>query len=330
MRGCGDDDILYRMLRLLLMMLLAAMIPPLTGCGDSQPDPATDADPDQDVLHIYIPANRIDPDIPTQYQRVTGTRVVVTDDPAAHVDLRIVSGHSVPALVADNDIQPLNHDNLPNLGNLGPPFDNPPYDPGNTHSIPYRWESIGLLYRADIVGEIQPTWNHLFNPPTTSPPFTVLLDDNVLLAIARIHLQAADETDRPVDLQQVAAAVTQLRESPRYRDDSADAAIMLAGSAAAHRAMNDKPSLRFVIPREGSVIRVGVMVIPANADRPGEAHRFINYLLDPQIGAQLADESGAATPNDAARRYIRPPDRADPTLYPPPDVMNQLQFLGNE
>ena len=103
------------------------------------------------------------------------------------------------------------------------------------------------------------------------------------------------------------------------------AAIVYSGEAA--RAMTDDASLRYIIPREGSQIWVDNLCIPAKAPHRDLAEKFINYMLDAKVGARLSNFLQFATPNAAAKAFIRPEDLKNPAIYPPAEVMAKLEFL---
>jgi len=65
----------------------------------------------------------------------------------------------------------------------------------------------------------------------------------------------------------------------------------------------------------------------AQAPHRDLAEKFINFILDAKIGAQLSNFTQFATPNKAARPFIRPEDLKNPAIYPLPEVMARLEFL---
>ena len=56
------------------------------------------------------------------------------------------------------------------------------------------------------------------------------------------------------------------------------------------------------------------------------AEKFINYILDAKIGAQLANYIRYATPNAAARPYLNESDRKNRAIYPTDEQMKTLEF----
>jgi spermidine/putrescine transport system substrate-binding protein len=68
------------------------------------------------------------------------------------------------------------------------------------------------------------------------------------------------------------------------------------------------------------------MAIPAKAPHPDAAHKWINWILDPKVGAKLSNYNRYATPNQASLPYILPKDKASDEIYPGEETMKRLHF----
>ena len=64
--------------------------------------------------------------------------------------------------------------------------------------------------------------------------------------------------------------------------------------------------IRYSIPREGAVIWFDAAAIPTDAPHPNNAHRLINFLMDPAIAAENSNSINFANGNVAAQRMPRP------------------------
>ena len=89
----------------------------------------------------------------------------------------------------------------------------------------------------------------------------------------------------------------------------------------------DPKNIGVVIPQEGAFLYLDNMAIPINAPNPDAAHKWINWILEPEIGAWLSNYNKFPTPNKAALPHIDKDDRKNPNLYPPPEVLERLFFL---
>jgi putrescine transport system substrate-binding protein len=58
------------------------------------------------------------------------------------------------------------------------------------------------------------------------------------------------------------------------------------------------------------------MVIPADAPNVDNAHKFINYILRPEVHATLTNKLYYANPNKEARRFVRPEIASNAMVFP--------------
>jgi putrescine transport system substrate-binding protein len=58
------------------------------------------------------------------------------------------------------------------------------------------------------------------------------------------------------------------------------------------------------------------MVIPADAPHPNNAHKFINYILKPEVHASITNKVFYANPNKESRKFIKPEVANNPTVFP--------------
>ncbi len=85
----------------------------------------------------------------------------------------------------------------------------------------------------------------------------------------------------------------------------------------------------YFIPEEGGVQWVDNMAILADALHPCTSHTFINFILDAENGAALTNYNFYGSPNAAAEPFIDPEILDDPSIYPPPDVLANLEFIAD-
>jgi spermidine/putrescine transport system substrate-binding protein len=251
-------------------------------------------------------------------------------------DLVVPPDHLVPTMVKLNLLAPLRPANLPNLKNLDPQFASPPYDRGNRFSVAYQWGTVGILVRPVAGKPVAETWGLMFDAKQQPGKF-VLIDSvrDCLGAALKFKGHSLNSTEIP-HLKEARDSVIEAKKRAAGFDGSVGAknkvvaksvaaAIVYSGEAA--RAMTDDPSLRYIIPREGSQIWVDNLCIPTKAPHRDLAEKFINYVLDAKVGARLSNFLQFATPNTAARPFIKPADAKNPAIYPPAEVMAKLEFL---
>lgn len=336
-------------LTLVAAAAMAAAVPllALAGCGPRDAGPGAE----KPTLTVYMWSEYIDPEIPKEFERETGIPVRIdvyeaTEDMMAKLqqggdqqyDLLVVSDHAVPALAGLGLLAPLDRARLANAGNVDPRFAAPPYDPEGKWSVPYQWGTVGLMYRKDRLPDFEPTWALLFDPERRRGPFVLVDSMRDMLGVA---LKAAGESVNATDPEVVRAAGERTLAAKRsdlslgFEGGVGGKNKVLSGAAAlavvyngdALRGIEEDPETAFAVPREGSIVWVDAMAIPAHAPHPAEAHRFIDYILRPEVGARLSSFNRYATPNRAALPHVDARDRADPAIYPPPEVMAKLEYI---
>ncbi|MFQ3585242.1 MAG: extracellular solute-binding protein, partial [Cyanobacteriota bacterium] len=88
----------------------------------------------------------------------------------------------------------------------------------------------------------------------------------------------------------------------------------------------ETPEIGYFVPQEGANIWLDTLAIPARAPNPELANRFINFILEPEIGAQLSNYNRFATPNAAALPMIEPEDLENPAIYPDEEILAKLTY----
>jgi spermidine/putrescine transport system substrate-binding protein len=69
-------------------------------------------------------------------------------------------------------------------------------------------------------------------------------------------------------------------------------------------------------------------VILRESSRPELAHKFLDYLLRPEVAKSIVEFSKTATVNEGARRKLPPEVRDNPTLYPPAEVLARAEWFA--
>ena len=254
-------------------------------------------------------------------------------------DIIVPSDYIMPVLIAQNLIQPLDHSKIPNLKNLKPLFRQTGYDPGNRYSVAYQWGTVGLMYRKDRVSaDAVTSWSVLFNVDRQPGPFWLIDGVREMMGIALVYLGKDFNSADPLDLKAAAdllVATKRTRNCLGFKSGVGGKNDVAAGTAVAAIVYNgdaiqsvteDLQHLGFVIPKEGSEIWLDSMCIPSQAPNPDAAHTWINWILEPEVGAALSNYNQYATPNAAAEPFITPEDLTNPGIHPTEEIMKTLHF----
>ena len=82
-------------------------------------------------------------------------------------------------------------------------------------------------------------------------------------------------------------------------------------------------NIAYAIPKEGGNLWFDVLAIPKDATNIKEAHAFINYLLQPEVIAQVSDYVGYANPNPGSDALMEQSIRTNEAVYPPQAVLDR-------
>jgi putrescine transport system substrate-binding protein len=210
---------------------------------------------------------------------------------------------------------------LPNYANLDPALLKrlEKNDPGNQYAVPYLWGTNGIGYNVDKVKAVLgvdkiDSWAVLFEPENMKklPVRRGLprLGGRNAAGGAQLH-GPEPQQHQPRRLQEGrsqaagrAPYVTYFHSS-KYITDLANGDICVAAGfsgdvfQAKARAEEAKKgvNIAYAIPEEGGNLWFDMLAIPKDATNVKEAHAFINYLLKPEVIAQVSDYVGYANPN---------------------------------
>lgn len=249
-------------------------------------------------------------------------------------DVIFPADYMVKIMAAQGLLHELRKENIPNLKNLDERFKNPPYDPEGRYSVAYQWGTTGIGYNVSKVRNPVTGWE-VFWEPEYKGRMTMLDEIRSGLVPALKFLGYSVNTTSPAELQQAKELMFKNKPllkaytSSTYQDllKSGDAWIVVGFSGDIYQVAKDHSEIRYVIPSQGSDMWVDNMCIPATAPNKYTAEVFINYMLRAEVSAAISNYTHYASPNAAARQFMKPEILNDPNIYPPKEVMDKLEFL---
>lgn len=322
---------------------------------------ATAVQAEKRVLHVYHWSDYVAPDTISNFEQKTGIQVVFdVYDNNEVLEAKLLSGRSGYDIVVPSNpflakqikagvYQKLDRNLLPQWDNLNQDLLKTLEisDPGNQYSIPYMWGSIGIGYNLDkvksVLGDVSPdTWDIIFNPEYAARlaecGIAVLDSPTEIIPAAMHYLGLPPDSEKAEDLQQAEALLLKVRphityfHSSKYISDLANGNICVAVGYSGDlyqskaRAQEGTGNVRiaYQIPREGAGTFFDMVGIPADAKNVAEAHEFINYLLQPQVMADLTNYLQFPNANSAATPLVDEEYRNDPGIYPDEAMLKKL------
>ena len=82
--------------------------------------------------------------------------------------------------------------------------------------------------------------------------------------------------------------------------------------------------IAYAVPKEGTQVWFDVFAIPKDAANAAAAHRFIAFMLRPEIIARASNFTQYANANTAATPMVDKAIRDDPNVYPTPELSKRL------
>ncbi len=296
-------------------------------------------------LNIFTWASYINDDIRSGFEKEFGANVTVdtyasNEDLLAKLqagatgyDIIMPSDYMVSILIKLDLLAALSRQNIPNWQNISPLFLGKYYDVQNRYSVPYTFGTAGIAYDSDVVSPAPDSWAVLWDAKYHNQ-FSMLDDQRETLGAA---LKLLGYSLNTTDENELNAAKAQLiAQKPLVKQYKSEAEEVLAAgdvvmahcwSGDAFRAAETRPSIRYVIPKEGSSQFIDTVCIPKSAPHKTLAEQFINYLLRPDVNAKITALTKYGTCVPAAKQYLPQHLREHEFIYPTAEVLDTLEWL---
>ena len=296
-------------------------------------------------LNVFTWAGYVSDDIREGFEKEYGVNVLI-DTYASNEDLlaKLLAGatgydiimpsdYMVSILIKQNLLAELNRDNIPNFQNIGPLFLGKYFDAENRYSIPYTFGTAGIAYDSSVVTPAPDSWTVLWDTQYKNQ-FSMLDDQRETIGAALKMLGYSLNTTDPNKIK--AAKEKLIDQKPLVKQYKSEAEeLLIAGdvvmahcwSGDAFRATETRPTIRYVIPKEGSSQFIDAVCIPKSAPHKALAEQFLNYLLRPEVNAKITAFTKYGTCVPTAKEHLPEHLREHKFIYPPAEVLESLEWL---
>lgn len=316
----------------------------------------------QGVVNVYNWSDYIADDTIAKFEAETGVRVVYdVYDSNEVLEAKLLAGNSgydvvVPTSsflrrqIAAGVYAPLDYAQLPNAEGLDPELMERAagYDEGNAHAVIYMWGTNGIGYNVEAVearlGADAPvdSWDMIFDPENAAKladcGITILDSPTEILPITMNYLGYSPISTDEAELTEAAAVIEAIRPYVRYFHSSqyisdlanGEVCVSIGWSGDVFIAMDRAEAagtgveVGYSIPEEGTLIWFDMMAIPSDAPNPEGAHAFINFVLQPEIMADITNYVYYPNAVPASNEFIAEEIINDPSIYPPEEVLERL------
>src|SRR6478752_2649451 len=215
-------------------------------------------------------------------------------------DVIVPGSEFVQRMIQAKLLEPLDHAKIPNIKNVAPEFiKDAPYDPGRKFSMPYTWLVIGIGYRN--------CFKYLGKSINDDSP-ELIKQAEAMLIKQKPNIKSFHE-DNGQDL---------------LLSGEVDVVMEYNGDIA--QVMTEDDDLNFVVPKEGAMKQSDTLAIPKGAPHPENALKFINFILDANVGAEISKTIKYPSPNAAAVALMPASYKDNPVIFPPAEIMAKCEY----
>lgn len=297
------------------------------------------------TLSVYNFGEYIDPAVIEEFEKANRVDVIyetysTNEEMLAKIkaggnsyDVIFPSAYMLQVMIAQDMLLPLDKAKIPNYSNVDFMFRGLSCDPDDMYSAPYFWGTVGILYNSELVDDQVDSWWALHNLKYFGK--VIMFDsmrDTIGLTLKMLGF-SMNSVD-PVEIEQAKQALMNQKPMVRSYDIDAykdallagDAVMSMAWSGDAFLLMSENPKFKYVIPKEGTGVWVDYMAIPKGSKNAEMAHKFIDFLLDAQVGLKNAVAVGYSTPNSAVKALLPEEVRENKAAYPDGNVFEGSEF----
>ena len=239
----------------------------------------------------------------------------------------------------------LDKSKIPNLANLDPAIQAQlaKMDPGNEHIVDWLWGYTTVGINVDKVKKAlgdkpmpENAWDLVFNADYASKlkscGVAVLDTPSEIMPLALNYLGKDPHSKNADDYKAAGEMLKKIRPSvTRFVGSGSDyidqmakgqicAVVGWSGDIMIAKDKSQKAkkpqNLEVLLPKQGGLLFFDTMAIPKDAKHPENAHKWINYILKPEVHASLTNTVFYANPNKASLKFVKPELAKNPAVFP--------------
>lgn len=336
-------------MRSLTTGIVAVIALVLLGCSPSpriQPTPTPP--PLSDTLTILHYEEGFPPSLLNKFEAETGVKIIYKTftnyeegvqtiiGGEEYVDVAWLNTPNFAVLFEAGLLAPINYSELSNARYISASFRDLSFNPGNTHHVPWTWGTTGIIYRTDIIENPPVKWADMWT--VSDKPTGAWNDLRTMFGAALMSLGYSVNTESVAEIDAAAAFLEERLDKQVFvetydpytagyalTDGTMDVSLGWAYDAQTALSIND--NIAYVMPEEGTMIWLEVMVIPAGSGHKATAEAFMDFLLRPENAAVYTNEFAYATVVDEARKFIDPAVLNDTTIFPTTEMLAGAELL---
>ena len=293
------------------------------------------------VLNVLNWTSYMPPSVITAFEKKTGIHVnysTFDSDDALYTKLALQPNTYDIVGPASYMVQPLRHidrlqridkSRLHYINDLDPKLVYSAADPHGNYCIPNFWGTTGVginrrYYQAIHIKRWDDLWQPRFRHSLLIPD-----DDREMFNIALISLGYSPNDNNPQHITQAYHKLQKLLPNVKVFNEASEASLFADGdvtvgailSGDAYQARLTNSNIQYIYPHDGVAIWLDCLSIGKHAPHLDNAYRFLNFIMQPKVAAQIAAFTDFATPNRKAIAYLPKAMKNSQILYPHPAII---------
>ncbi len=159
-------------------------------------------------------------------------------------------------------------------------------------------------------GGVPDSWKYLFDSDAYKGRIALMSDSSDLYRAVFKYLGKSVNAPSPELIKQVEEILKKQKPNVKaFHEDngqdllaSGEVDIVMEYNGDIAQVMAEDDDIDFVLPKEGSIRQSDTLAIPKGAPHPENAHKFINYLLDAEVGNSSSRPSSIPRPTQPRPR----------------------------
>ncbi|NPU90048.1 MAG: extracellular solute-binding protein [Fervidobacterium sp.] len=277
------------------------------------------------VLRIYNWADYIPEEVIQQFEKEYNCKVIYdtfasNEETFAKIksggtgyDIVFPSGDHVKMMINEGLLEKLDLSKIPNFKNIDPiVLSKTTYDPNHEYSVPYMMGTTGLIVNKKYLKDYEKSWS-IYERADLKGKMTLLDDMREVFGAALKYPGYSVNTTNPDEIEQAKQVILKWKENIVKFDATTYAQGVVNGEFWVVHGYpenvfqlipeEDLENFEFFVPKEGGTLWIDNMVILKDAKNKDLAYKFINFILRPEIAAQISDYLMIPSPITDAQKY---------------------------
>jgi len=318
-----------------LLLSLSLLLMAFAGCSKEE----------KKELNLYTWADYVPMDVITEFEEKTGIKVNYTsfetneemlakleNTKGGDYDLVIASDYIIKIAVDEGLVSELDKSKIPNFANIDPIYQGFFYDSENKYTVPYAPGIPLIVYNPDEVGIDITGYESLWDP-SLKDSVGIMDTERVITGITLKTLGESFNTENLDAINKAGEKLLELAPNIRVLSQDQTQNYLITGeisvaflfTSQVAMALQANPDFKVVYPKEGLGFGVDALFIPSNAPNKDNAHKFLDYILEGEVGAKISSQIYYLCPNKAAYEYL--PEDFQKSLVITADDIPQGEFI---